>query len=233
MERIWKCAHFALARIWKSAVIITIIYFAFIIGLTTLINAVTPDGPKTVQSSLILFVVIYTFFFMYSLYKNMWNNLLLFGNTRTTSFGGILLATLCADAAFAILSVLSDGFTVVWSRVMHFTGGSIYGILDPQASPIQGVWYYFCLLFAVSCFGLLYGTLFYKIGRAFHAIFWIAFATFWSVGIPLCSKPILAAAASWYTGYHHIAAASLHALITGAVFAVIAYLLARRQPLRA
>lgn len=237
MERIWKCARFTLARIWKSALIVTLIYFAFIIGVTTLINTITPDGTKVMQSSLILFAFIYLFFFLHSLYRNLWNNLLLFGNTRMASFGGILLAILCVDAAFAILSVLSDGFTVFLGGVMHFQTGSFYGVLDPQASPIQGIWYYFCLLFAVSCFSLLYGTLLYKIGKAFHAIFWIAFAAFWSVGVPIFhnaqGQQTFTQTWAWLVGIHHLAAASLHALVIGAVFAAIAFLLARRQPLRA
>lgn len=234
MERTWKCTRLVLARLWKSAVTVTILYFAFVIAITIILNAAAPDGIKTTQSSLVFFAFIYLFFALYSLYKNIWNNLLLFSNTRKLAFEGILLATLCMDAAFAVLSILSDRFTILLGGSMHFKTGSVYGLLDPGTSPGGGLIYYFGLLFAVSGFSLLYGALLYKIGKTFHIIFWIAFGIFWSVGVPLCANTrLLTTAAAWYLGYRNILLSSLHLLITGGIFTGIAFLLARRQPQRA
>lgn len=240
MSRTLKCVKFELSRSIKSLLIFLGIYIIAYILLTVMASVVSHSEGSS-NSALIFGVSIFISVLLMASYKNFFNNLMMFGNTRQTILSSLFIFSAILSAGLAIISLLSDYLDLAIAKPINFLPiiltSRIVGYRD--ANDFGTLLLYFTVLFCLCMFALLYGALEYKIGKMFIVIFWVFFGfmwTFFPVLVSLNFLPTIVGFGKWYVGFGvslSILHASLHIFVTGLIFAGITYLVARRQPQRA
>lgn len=241
MERVWKCACFTLARLWTFCLFYIAIYFAFACGLPTLL-AVLNRGANvsTVGSGMWIFSCVYLLVSCMVFYGRLFNNLLLYSNTRGAAFGGITLALVLNGAALAVFSPAADALTGAVARAVNYRFHNPILYLYPHARLSALIPLYFSLGAAILGSALLYSALLYKFGKKMHIVFWPCVILLVNVGSALLSANGAGSDSQGVTLLYnyfgiggHPGTGTWHLLLTGAALGGIAWLLARRQPLRA
>ncbi|HEX3027482.1 MAG TPA: hypothetical protein VHR42_09725, partial [Clostridia bacterium] len=181
MNRTLKCIRFEFGHLCKEAGIFTAIFFAAYLAIILLVYCtLSATGTSTTNMNFSFAAVIFSFVLMASSYKGHYNNLMMFGNTRSNILFSFFLKNLILSAFFGVISILSDYFNLLCSQIFHFQTFAFLKMIyeNKPGSALQLVWF-FTLFTLIGSVGLLYGALAYKFGRQFKRWFWIGFGLFW------------------------------------------------------
>lgn len=246
MKRMFNCFRFQFARSRWMLLIFFGFYLLFYVAFLALYYSSVPgDKSGFFSFNFINVGAIFCFVSVGVTYVGFSNSLLLFGNTRRSIFCSEMLHGAIVSALFAAVSVASDLFNPWLAGILHFHTLQYLQLIYPTVSSatVSGVllWllWYFSLLCCLSGAALIYGTLQYKFGKIFIVVFWAGFGflfSFLQILVFGRFQKVLTQAINWFFSCgrsNGIATASLHLLVLGAVFAGIAWLLARRQEMRA
>lgn len=237
MKRTMKCIRFEVSRIVPSMLIFLAIYFGCYL-LFFLLFCVAPGSRQGSGNFNMSFAaMIYFFVLLCATYTNFTNNLAIFGNTRSQIYASLAATSIGFSVVLSILSLVSDAMSDVLLRLAHIRSVTISSILYGGINLFETFLFVFCMLLLVSGVSLFYGSLSYRFGRTFKLVFWVAFGVIAmvlaNVGEAFHFLDAIADAFKWYVGYgmsFGCEQASLHFAVTGALFALVGYLLARRQP---
>ena len=235
MNRTLKCAKFELSRLLPSISIFLGIYIASYLLLIVLL-ATTSGSSGTTNMNLCFAANIFIAVFLIATYKNFYNNLLMFGNTRQSIINAMFIISVMISIGFAALSLLSEYLNTWLGDLFSFPTSSMFKLIYGQVNDFEELLFFMTMLLALCAFALLYGALEYKIGKKFKVIFWVSFGFLWIL-IPIFQRFNIVTqvinAIKWYFGYgirDGILHVSLHFFITAIILGGITYLIARRQP---
>lgn len=241
MNKTMKCFRFQMNFMKRPSIIFTCIYLAFSLIVALLLMPVSKD---TKMSNMNIGSAAFIFLFVCycASFTNVFNTLLIFGNTRKSILNSFYLIAAAYSGIFAVLSILTDYLSLGLSHLMGFeyvdSMVKIYG----SSNDFEKLLWFFGLLFIFSALGLLYGALTYKFGKVFVISFWCFIGISMFIFVPVLSSlavsnphviSFFAAIFRWYfgTGYPFgMLLAALNFTVTGVVVCAVTYLIARRQP---
>lgn len=235
MNRTLKCTKFELSRLLTSMGVFLGIYIAAYL-LMMILFANTSGNSGTTNMNLCFAAGIFITVVLMATYKNFYNNLMMFGNTRQSIINSMFIISAMISVTFAILSLLSEYLNTWLGKILAFSTSSLLNMIYGRVNDFEKLLFFMTMLLALCTFALLYGALEYKIGRIFKVIFWVAFGFLWML-IPIIQRLNIVTqvvnALKWYFGYrmsNGILHVSLHFFVTAVILGGITYLIARRQP---
>lgn len=236
MERAIKCLKFQSRRLLISTAVLTAIYIAIYIFTIVLITVIDSFGETgTTNMSFFCVAFIFAFISISVTYKDTFNNLLMFGNTRQTILNSFYLCAVAFSATLAILSELGELLDAGMSHVFKPIAASVLVQIYADLNAPQTLLWLFTLFLMLVMFALVYGALRYKFGKIFKIIFWVGFGLLFML-LPVASSSSgysIGKALKAFFGYGlsgGVYWCSLHFFIVAAVLGVILWLIARRQP---
>lgn len=238
MKRVVDCVRFTFSATWKMCLIFVAIYAFSAWVLPSLFFILTPTSEMSTGGGMWMFGIVYMFLICYILYKQLFNNLLIFGNTRATLFGGVVTALVLNALVLAVCAPLLDYTTEVISNIVGYTYFNSFAFLFPEISTSSEILLYFSFNITALGIGLFLGSLAYKFGKRSIMFFWLGFFVFANLlgtvvsqrdsdGATPVLNPLLNALLSggpW--------SPVIVCCMVGVLFGVVAWLMARRQPLR-
>ena len=237
MNRLEKCIRFQLNAMIKSSIIFLAVYFAVTAALFTLFDIYISTGSGgSLNSGFYISAGIFVFVYVIVTYKEMFNYLLMFGNTRKN----IILSTIAASAVMSLMfSIISTAILQAERAISHAKGYGWYGgisLLDlayKDSSVLSESLWLFTFFFLICSFSLLYSTLAYKLGSVFITLFWVCFGlSFLSSPLLMSSKTISEIIIFFFcTEFEHgILLAPVNFTVMSVIFCLIGYVVSRRQP---
>ncbi|MDD2503239.1 MAG: hypothetical protein PHG58_05200 [Clostridia bacterium] len=246
MNRITKCITFQIKAMAMSSAIFLVIYIAATLVLASLllVASESTSGGSTislssVSSGFYIGAGIFIFVYVIAAYKETFNYLLMFGNTRKN----ILLSTVVTSAvmslAFSAISLIIFQVEGAISKLSDFSSYSSVNLINLiyKDSGIFSEFLWLTAFFFLICsFSLLYSTLAYKFGSIFISLFWVCFGLSF-IGLPILwdmnsFKVLDEALTSFFRigSEHGILLAPVNFVAASAIFSAVAYLASRRQP---
>lgn len=240
MNRVSKCLYFQNKNMVKSTLIF-MLYYTMISLFLLLLPVIFKDlriGGSNFNSGFYMAAAIFAFVYVIASYKETFNYLLLFGNTRKTIFISSIVTNTAMSLLLAVISLIS---TFVEAPIANWFGYDSIGtdLLDfiyQSNSWASKLLFIAAFLILLAAFSMLYGALSYKLGKVFTIVFWVAF------GVAFVSLPIVAANSKlnfiiiaielfFCLGVPKgILLASINFILLALIFSSLTYLLSRRQP---
>lgn len=192
------------------------------------------DSGGSVNTSFYFAGTIYIFAFITSSYKQLFNNLIMFGNTRKSLVFSSFIAYAALSIVISVISIVSILLDISFTAVSKVNSGfDILGILYEGNANIAAKFLWFLAFFIlVSAFSMLFGSLAYKFGKAFIIIFWVG-SGFLLMFLPAAYNPqnlVNALAAFFCVGSANgILLAPINFILAAAVLGAGSLLAARRQ----
>lgn len=236
-DRLMKCTRFTLSRNARGTGIFLIIYAVSYLLILILLYSLASvnSGESNTNMNLCIPAAFYLFIATAVTYGGHFNSLLMFGNTRRAILGSFFLSSAAISLGLAVLSLLSDPLNLALSYVFHFKTNSFLDMAYGASNVFEKLFFFFALLFLISCLALLYAAFSYRFGRWFRILFWVIFG--FCLMLPTCyaghSLHRIMQLIQWYFGYdadNGILRCSLHMFGTAALAGIGTFLLARRQP---
>lgn len=237
MKRIGKCLNFELRYMCKSTLVfLEGFYFgiyAVIAGILLYADQHGNSG-SNVNTSFYIAGAVYIFAFIASSYRPLFNNLLMFGNTRKSIVFSSFVANIALSALIAVISVFSVFLDTSFTAVSGNSGFDILDIIYRGNVNIAAEFLWFLAFFIlVSAFAMLYGSLIYKLGKVFIGAFWTG--VFFLLTLVPALTGFEAIAKIFNTFFcldntNGIVLAPVNFLLTASVLGAAAYMSARRQP---
>lgn len=240
MSRLTKCINFQIRNMVKGTAIFLAIYIAATLVLSSLLMVTSESSSsKSGLSGIYIGGGIFIFVYVIAAYKETFNYLLMFGNTRKN----ILLSTVVTSAvmslSFSIISFVILQVENAMSKLFDFNSSSNMSLINMMYED-SGIFTEFlwlmAIFFLICSFSLLYASLAYKFGNVFITLFWVCFGLAF-IGLPILldmnSFKVLADAVMFFFSIgseHGILLAPVNFVVASAIFSVIAYLVSRRQP---
>lgn len=237
MERTLKCVRFQSKRILESFAAFTLIYLLFYVIAVIAVTQIPNHG--NFNGTFFFAAFIFTFVIIAALYNNVFNSLLMFGNTRRTILSSFYITCIWFSAMVAVLSELSELLNSTISGIFHFAANPIVDGIYGNPNPLSEMLWFFTLFLLVTMIAYIYGALCYKIGKMFRVIFWCGFALIMMFLPAFPTKNVHTAIikAMWsFFGYktaNGIYLCSAHFLITAVILGFILWLIVHHQPQRA
>lgn len=240
MKRLSKCINFQIKNMIKGSVIFLAIYFLVSLALYLLFAFSISNSPGgSINSGFYIGAGIFIFVYVIAAYKETFNYLLMFGNTRKN----ILLSSIVTSAVMSLsFSVISSIFLQVEGAISKQMGNGKIGninllnVMYEGSDIFSGFLWLTVFFFLICSFSLLYASLAYKFGNVFITVFWVCFGLSF-IGLPILLDmngfKVLADALVFFfrIGYEHgILLAPVNFVVASAIFSAIAYLVSRRQP---
>ena len=240
MNRVSKCLYFQNKNMVKSTLIF-MLYYTMISLFLLLLPVIFKDlriGGSNFNSGFYMAAAIFAFVYVIASYKETFNYLLLFGNTRKTIFISSIVTNTAMSLFLAAISAISSYLEKPILRLFGYNSmdfnllNSIYQDSN-WASELLFIATLFILLLS---FSMLYGSLAYKLGKVFVIVLWVAF------GISFVSFPIIANIYDltfilkaielfFCLGVPKgILLAPINFILLALIFSALTYLLSRRQP---
>ncbi len=240
MNRLTACINFQMKSMVRSSVIFLIIYFAASVALLSMFILSLGNGSGgSFTSGLYIGGGIFIFVYVIAAYKEMFNYLLMFGNTRKN----ILLSSIITSAVMSVFfSVISTLVTLAEEAV-----SKVFGLGRPDSISLLNLIYkdtglfseslwLAAFFFLICSFSLLYSALAYKLGNVFITLFWVCFGLAF-IGLPALIdmntfKVIAKAITSFFRvgAEHGILLAPINFIAASVILSIAAYLASRRQP---
>ncbi len=237
MNRLSKCINFQIKNMIKGSVIFLTIYFLVSLALFILFAVSINNGSGgSINSGFYIGAGIFIFIYVIAAYKETFNYLLMFGNTRKN----ILLSGIVTSAIMSLsFSVISSISMQVEDAISKSMGNGRFGSINLinlmyEGSGVFSVFIWLTAFFFLICsFSLFYSTLAYKFGNIFITLFWVCF------GLAFIGLPILLDMNSFKVPLEFffriesergILLAPVNFVVASAIFGAIAYLVSRRQP---
>lgn len=237
MNRLEKCIRFQIRSMIKSSLIFLAVYFAVSLVLFTIFSIYISNGSKgSLNSSFYISAGIFIFVYVIVVYKEMFNYLLMFGNTRKI----IMLSTIATSAVMSLLfslistAILQVEHTISLAKGYGWYGGiNIINLAYKNSNMLTETIWLFSFFLLICSFSILYSTLAYKLGSVFITLFWVCF------GLSFVASPFLMNSKKFSdiiilffcTEFEHgILLAPVNFIVLSAIFCAAGYLAARRQP---
>lgn len=240
MNRLTACINFQTKSMIKSSVIFMAIYFIVSIvlfSMTMVSFQYSSNGSFT--TGFYIGAGIFIFVYVIASYKEMFNYLLMFGNTRKN----ILLSFVITSAAMSVsFSIISSLVTLSEKAV-----SMVFGVSRPNSISLLNLIYrntgltseslwLAAFFFLICSFSLLYGVLAYKFGNVFITVFWVCFGLAF-IGLPtLLDSNTFRVISEVFTFFfrvgseHGILLAPINFIATSVVLCIASFLASRRQP---
>lgn len=241
MNRLVKCIKLQLKSMALSTLVFTAIYYGvcmlLLAGITIRINGLSVKG--SYSSGFYIGSAIFAMVFVMSNYKSNFNYLMIFGNSRKNIFFSSAVTSFAFSAVLALISVVTQWLEAVISQYFGFK--SSIGLLDliyENTNMASEFLYYFMLFALITSFSMLYGSLAYKLGKAFVSVFWVVFGfsfIFLTVSTGL-NSPLSRFILNVMTAFFQIGKtngillAPANFAVTALLLAAITFLLSYRQP---
>ena len=221
----------------KTTITFLCIYFAVCLALFVLFQTTTSEG--SVNSGFYIGSSVFIFVYVIADYKEKFNYLLMFSNTRKNIFISSAVTFTVMSIFLAVVSILSIRLDGVVSRAFEFGGSGHLGLLSLiyNSSDIAFEFLWFTTFFILICsFSMLYSSLAYKLGKVFITLFWICFGISWFIlpiasGLDGATTCINALKAYFCISVPNgILLAPVNFIITTVIFGAAAYVISSRQP---
>ena len=240
MNRLSKCINFQIKNMIKSSVIFLAIYFAVSLALYLLFAfSINNSSGGSINSGFYMGTAIFLFVFVIASYKEMFNYLLMFGNTRKNILLSSIVTSAVMSLSFSVISSISIQVEDVLSKSI---GNGRFGNINLinlmyEGSGVFSVFIWLTMFFFLICsFSLLYASLAYKFGSVFITVFWVCFGLSF-IGLPILFETnnfkVLADALAFFFrigSEHGVLLAPVNFVAASAIFSAVAYLASRRQP---
>lgn len=238
MDRVNKCVRFQSKRISRFVVIYLLIYVLSygLAAAVMAIESVRGQSHGTVNANFSYFAVILAFIGISSAYKGLFNNLLIFGNTRSTIQCSFFTFAVLFSAELAALSEISELLNVCLGHFFPMIKSTGLSKVYTGLNPLQELLWFFTLILIFVMLGYLYGAFTYKFGKIFVVGFWCGIGLLLTCSSLLSDADLLSAlykAAVGFFGYGvpgGVYLCSLHFLITSIVLGIILWVITIRQP---
>jgi len=238
MDRTLKCLRFQIDQIKTSTIIFFSIFVSFYILLIALLYTTSSgDSSGSVNGNFAFAAVFFLFINTTVNYTAIYNNLLIFGNTRKNINISFLSSAAIISAIFAALSIILDVLNRAFLPLFGIESSDLISALFPYGSQImlRFLWF-FTVMLVVAGVALLFSALNYIFGKTFKRVFWTGFGLSW-VFIPFLLRmngfPVIVSAIEFLVGYgnrYGILLSSLNFFVIACIFGTGSFLLARRQP---
>lgn len=240
MNRVSKSLYFQNKNMLRNTLLFVLFYAAasiFIISLPVIFKGLRIGGTNF-NSGFYMGAAIFAFVYVISVYKETFNYLLMFGNTRKTIFISSIITNTAMSIILAIISAISPHLEkpVIKLFGYNYSNINLLNLIYQDSNWASELLFYAALFILLTSFSMLYGSLSYKLGSIFIVVFWVAF------GISIISFPIIteinnitfilrAIELFFSLGVPNgILLASVNFILTAVVFNALAYLLSMRQP---
>lgn len=238
MKRLNKCINFQLKSMIKSTLYFMIVYFLVSAALFSL--SISDGANSSFHSGFYIGSAIYVFIYVIASYKENYNYLLMFSNSRKNIFLSSVVTIAAMSVFLSFVSVISIKLDGLVSKLLNNTipDGDLHILSILYKDPnIASVFLWLTTFFIAICsFSLLYSALAYKFGKVFITLFWILFGTFWFVTpIGLISNGLETKFFMAIVSYFYIdipvgiLLAPINFMITAVILGAAAYVLSRRQ----
>lgn len=240
MNRISKCIYFQNKSMLKSTLIFIFYYTIVCLGMFLLpvIFSELKVGGTSFNSGFNMGASVFAFIYVIASYKEMFNYLLLFGNTRRTIFLSSIVTNIALSIILAVVSAISPYVESTITKLFGYnnTNVKLLNFIYPDSNWASELLFVTALIILLTSFSMLYGALSYKLGKIFIIVFWVAF------GVSFIAFPILAAMYDltiilnaielfFCLGVPNgILLAPINFILLSLIFNALAYLLSRRQP---
>ncbi len=240
MNRLSKCIYFQNKNMLKSILIFMFYYTAiylFVLLLPVIFSVLGTDD-RNFNSGFYMGAAIFAFVYVIATYKGTFNYLLLFGNTRRTIFLSSIVTNTVMSIFLAVISAVSPFLEKPLVKLFGYNSMDfkLLNFIYPDSNWASELLFLATLFILLLSFSMLYGSLAYKLGKAFVIVFWVAF------GISFVSFPIIAdiynltfilKAIELFFCFgvpNGILLAPVNFILLSLIFNALAYLLSRRQP---
>lgn len=236
MNRLKKCIDFQMKSMIKTTIIFICIY---ILVCAVLLLFISPSINGGFNSGFYIGCAVFIFVYVIAGYRENFNYLLMFSNTRKNIFFSSAVAFAAMSIFLAVVSILSIQMDGVLARLFEFGGNSHYGLITLMYndSNMAAEFLWFTAFFILICsFSMLYSSLAYKLGKIFITFFWICFGISWVV-LPAASG--IDGASTFFNTLkayfcidvqNGILLAPVNFTITAVILGAAAYLISSRQP---
>jgi hypothetical protein len=237
MKRTLKCVKFELTRFLATTGVFLGLYcFFYLMMIALYLGSEGLNDDSASNMNFCFAAAVFAPIILMIVYKGFTNGLMMFGNTRQTILNSLFISCGVISAAFALLSLLSDYVNAFFGKICGFKADIFLNAAYGPTSIAERLLFFFTLLLTVCAFGLFYGAMEYRIGRAFRLIFWLVFVLIWMV-TPVVERfnaePTLLKVINWYFGLSRangILHMSLHFFVTAVLLGGVVELVSRRQP---
>jgi hypothetical protein len=240
MNRLTECINLQLKSIIKSSVIFMAIYFAVSIvlfSMTMISFQYNSNGSFT--TGFYIGAGIFIFVYVIASYKEMFNYLLMFGNTRKNILLSFVITSAALSVSFSIISTLVTLAEKAVSMIFGFSRPNSINLLNliykNSGFASETLWLA-AFFFLICSFSLLYGALAYKLGNVFITIFWVCFGLAF-IGLPALldtsSFKVIGEAFTFFFRFgseHGILLAPINFIAASAILCITSFLASRRQP---
>lgn len=235
MKRISKCLNFELKYLSKSTLVFLGFYFGIYIVIAALILLSNKNGDSTanVNTSFCIAGAIYIFAFITSSYKTLFNNLMMFGNTRKSIVFSSFIAYAALSVVISVISIISILLDNSFTAVSGNGGFDLLDMLYQGNVNIATKFLWFIAFFIlVSSFAMLYGSLTYKFGKVFIGAFWIGFFFLMTLVPMILFESVSRIFNTFFRldNTNGILLAPLNFILAAAILGAGVWLAARRQP---
>lgn len=240
MNRLTACINFQIKAMVKSSLIFLAIYIAASVTLLSMFMiSFNNSSGGSFTSGFYIGGGIFIFVYVIASYKEMFNFLLMFGNTRKN----ILLSTIITSAVMSVLFSVLSAIVVLAeeaiSKILGFSNPgsiSLINLIYKDTNLFSESIWLAAFFFLICLFSLLYGALAYKFGNAFITLFWVSFGLAFT-GLPaLIDMNTFKVIAEVITSFfrvgseHGILLAPVNFIAASLVLSIAAFLVSRRQP---
>ncbi len=239
MNRLVKCIHFQLKTMLRSSAIFIAIYFASILVLQLFLTISVSNSGSGSNSGFFIGGGIYIFIYVIANYKEMYNYLLMFGNTRKNIFLSNAIVSVMQSILFAAISVILILIGDIASRTFGFgqPGENSLISLIYNGSSLASEFIWLAAFFCMICsFSFIYGSLAYKFGNVFITVFWVSFGLSF-VAVPVLAESnsgrLLVKALSMFFSIGNpngILLAPINFVIAAILLGMASFAISRRQP---
>lgn len=240
MNRLSKCINFQIKAMVKSSAIFLAIYFLVSLALYMLFAfSINNSSGGSINSGFYIGAAIFIFVFVIASYREMFNYLLMFGNTRKNILLSSIVASAIMSLSFSVISSISLQVEGAISKSMgngKFGNINLINLVYKDSGIFSEFVWLMAFFFLICSFSLLYSTLAYKFGSIFITLFWVCFGLSF-IGLPILldmnSFKVLDEALVFFfrvNSEHGVLLAPINFVAVSAIFSAIAYLISRRQP---
>jgi len=246
-----KCSIFQMKNFFKICIYFIVIYCIATL-LTFLLNFIGVTFNTSINGSndtvtnfqisnmFVLPCIIFMFIALSSVYKQYFNYLLMMSNKRRNIMQSFLINIISAALFLSLISILMNLFAEISTKIFKYNKiDFIHFIYSKNINGLSEFLWSFALLLMIGSFGLLFGSLKYKLGKVFVIAFWVILGcSFNFIGILVESNliPVLKNAFNMFFSIGNINGiyfSSINFIIAAMIFGCATYLIARRQEQKA
>lgn len=239
MNNISRCLKFQIKRMLISTLVFILLYYLASFAMTSIIIISAKQKSSSFNSGFFIGAAFFAFIYVIADYRSSFNYLMIYGNTRRTTFLSTSIINVILSVILAVFSVVSNLLDGTIANLIGFgreSGINLLQLMYPNSNKASEMLFLIALTIMITSFSMLYGALNYKFGKIFLIVFWVCF------GMIFVTFPV-AINGSAATGFikvieaflcignpSGILLAPINFILAALIFSAVGYLISSRQP---